>query len=203
MYRLKQLRISGVIGLLVVALLVLDLVLLPRLARADYVVMDKQIDNYHVTVWARPNPIAEGKVHLLLRVGRQLNVGQEYPVQGATVTVRFEELPEDGVLSFTPKNYYRDLAAGEADPGTYEWDDSLFSSGHYRAVIKLSSNLGKSETSFEFKALPAPDDRLFSIALLALFPLSLMTLVFMYMRRPKDEAKTDKEPAAPQEVSPH
>lgn len=175
----------------------------PGVARAEYVVYDAQVEAYHVTVWARPNPISEGKVHLLIRVGRAANVSQEFPVQQARITVRFEPLGEAGAPPPTGPSYsYKELVATESEPGTYEMEDSLFTAGQFRANIKLDSSFGKSATAFEFKALPPPDDRLLSLLLLALFPLGLFTLLYFYVRRPKSSGPGGSTPDPQPNVEP-
>jgi len=212
MFRLTK-KWAGSIVLASLALLTCGLALSPKVALADYVVYDTQVDSYHVTVWARPNPISVGKVNLLIRLGRKANVAQEYPVQNAQVTVEFKQLTGPGTQAGSRlENYHKPLIATQSEPGTYEMQDSLLSDGRYRTIIKLDSTVGKSETSFEFVAQPQPDDRLLSLLLLALFPLGLLTLVFLYVRRPKgsDPAQNDLPDAPhdstaeqPQETASH
>ncbi len=194
----KALKFNHALLLGSLAWLGLVLFLLPPVARAEYVVYDAKVDAYHVTVWARPNPISVGKVSLLIRLGRQVNVSQEYPVREAQVSVLFKQLTGPGTEPGSKiENYHKTLAANEAGPGTYEMEDSLLSDGRYQTLITISSNVGKSETSFEFVAQPQPDDRFFSLLLLALFPTALLTLVYFYVRRPRNNGETGGPVAEP------
>jgi hypothetical protein len=172
------------------------LILNPSNAQAEYVVYDGKVDNYHVTVWASPNPISVGKVKLLLRLGRQVNVSQEYPVRDAQVTVQFRQLTGPGTQpGSTIDTYHKALAANETEPGNYEMEDSLLSEGRYQTIINMDSGVGKSNLTFEFTAQPQPDDRIVSLLLLALFPLGLLLLVYFYVRRPKSASNQSSNQA--------
>lgn len=203
MPNLMQLKASRPLILSGLVLLFLALALVPPVARADYVVYDTQVDAYHITVFARPNPISVGKVNLLIRLGRQENIAQEYPVRSAKVTVQFKQLSGPGTQPNSQiDTYHKELVAKESEPGTYEMEDSLLSEGRYQAIIKLDSSVGKSQTAFEFTAKPQPDDRFFSVLLLAMFPLGLLTLVYLYVRRPKDSAGGSDTAVAPPNPEP-
>ena len=172
------------------SLLLFFVIAVPGVAYADYQVYDGTSGAYHVTVWARPNPVSVGKVHLLIRLGRQANISQEYPVRGAKVSVRFKQLTGPGTEPGSQiDTYHQVLPADESEPGNYEMEDSLLSEGRYQVLITLDSGAGKNETNFEFTAQPQPDDRFVSLILLALFPLGLLTLVYLYVSQGRKGSK--------------
>lgn len=186
----KLIRASFGKVVLMLGLLLFLVVSAPGVAQADYQIYDGKADAYHITVWGRPNPISVGKVHLLIRLGRSANISQEYPVRGAKVSVLFKQLTGPGTeVGSKIETYHRSLVADESDPGNYEMEDSLLSEGRYQVVISMDSSVGKSETNFEFTAQPQPDDRFISIMLLALFPLGLLTLVYLYVSQGRKAQK--------------
>ncbi len=162
------------------------LLIVPR-ARAGegYLIYDApNVNNYHLTVLARPNPFSVGKVHLLIRAGLPSGVSQETPVRGAQMLVQFEHLSGPGADKTNSYLQRRDLIALETEPGTYELDDSIQNEGVYRITLNLQQGPQKAVTSFEITARPEPDDRFFSVLLLSLFPIFLAWLIWMYLKRP-------------------
>jgi hypothetical protein len=154
-------------------------------ASEGHVVYDSNnVNGYHVTVLANPNPVSVGKIHLLIRVGLPTGVGQENPVQHGQVLVEFIHTSGPGADEKTSYLQRRDLVAEESEPGTYELDDSIQNEGVYRLTLNIQSGGHKIQTSFDLAAQPEPDDRFFSVLLLSLFPIFLAWLIWMYLKRP-------------------
>ncbi len=169
-----------------------------------YLIYDGQdINGFHLTVLANPNPVSVGKIHLLIRVGQIVRVTQEAPVRGARLLVEFVHLKGPGSDSSLSYLQRRNLVAEESEAGNYELSDSIQNEGTYQIGLQLEYKGQKVSTSFQVEAKPQPDDRLMSILLLSLFPLFLGWLVWMYLKSPSspqtDIASTSPEPA-PTEV---
>lgn len=181
---LKKRTATG--GLMLVWLVALALAGLP-LAHASegHVVYDSNnVNGYHVTVLANPNPISVGKIHLLIRVGLPSQAGQETPVQNGQVLVEFVHTSGPGADEKISYLQRRDLVAAESEPGTYELDDSIQNEGVYRLTLNIQAGGQKIQTGFDLTAQPEPDDRFFSVLLLSLFPIFLAWLIWMYLKRP-------------------
>lgn len=158
-------------------------------AYADYIIYDSSQGPYHLTIWASPNPISEGNVHITVRLARpdSLGLGQEYPVRHADMQLTFQQL--DGVgADGKPVAYtvHKAQVADETDPGTYEIHDALYAAGDYTAHLKVSSIEGATQFDFPVKALARPDDRLFDGLLLGGIALGVLGIVLAYLRRNKE-----------------
>ena len=177
---------------LLVGLGVGGLTLLAAPAYADYIIFDTSQEHYHVTVWASPNPVSEGNVHLTVRLARpdSMGLGQEYPVRHADMTLTFQQL--DGVgADGKPVAYtvHKAQTADETDPGTYEIHDALYAAGDYTAHLKVAATDGAAQFDFPVKALPRPDDRLFDAFLVGGIALLVLSIVLAYMRRSKEDSQ--------------
>ena len=202
--------ISGKLRKLWLGLFILGLLGLvgPSPVQADegYVVYDApNVNGFHFTVLANPNPVSVGKIHLLIRVGQPGSVGNETPVRGARLLVTFTHLSGPGSDSSVSYLQRRDMVADESEPGTYEISDSIQNEGAYRIGLTVEVGTQKADSGFEVTAKPQPDDRLMSILLLSLFPLFLGWLVWMYLKNPgpAKAPSVEAEPAATLEEVKH
>ena len=191
--------------LFIVYLLLVSLGVGTKSAYADYIVFDKSDSHYHITVWASPNPISEGNVHLTVRLARpdSMGLGQEYPVRNAIMQLVFEQLDGVGADGNKPVAYtvHKPQTADETDPGTYEIHDALYAAGDYTAHLKISGSEGPATFDFPIKAIPQPDDRLFDAFLLGGIAILVLTIVLTYLRRPKEpnatsSPNTNQQPTA-------
>jgi len=177
---------QGVIGgLLLLGLAGLFLSAPLASASEGHVVYDSNnVNGYHVTVLANPNPVSVGKIHLLIRVGLPASAGQETPIQHGHVLVEFVHTSGPGADEKVSYLQRRDLVADESEPGTYELDDSIQNPGVYRLTLNIQAGSQTIQTGFDLAATPEPDDRFFSVLLLSLFPIFLAWLIWMYLKRP-------------------
>lgn len=163
-------------------------------ANEGIVVYDNpDVTGYHVTVLGRPNPISVGKVSLLIRVGRATTTGGEAPVTGMRVLVQFYHVSGPGADKSESYLQRRDLVATASEPGMYEVADSIQNEGVYRITLNMEDGPQKFQTSFDITARPQPDDRFFSLLILALAPILLAWLVWLYLRRPGPPRPTQAE----------
>ncbi len=197
MLQVGVLKGRAVVGLLISAWwLGLVLLFAPGVRAAEGIVIhdDPDANGYRVTVLGRPNPISVGKVNLLIRLARPNGANGEAPLRGAKVVVEFNHISGPGADNKASYVQRRNLVADESEPGTYEVSDSLQNEGVYRISLNIDDNGKKTVTSFDINAQPQPDDRFLSVMLLALFPIFLAWLVWMYLKRPSTPRKGDAQP---------
>ncbi len=162
---------------------------------AGALISDGTAGQYHISVWASPNPVSVGKITLTIRIGQKAGVDQEWPVRNATVKVQFKQLTGPGTEANPQILVTRNvLVAPEADPGTYEVADSLPAEGKYQLQLNIENNTTSTPYSIEITALPQPDDRLFSIFLLVMISLFIFGLVISYLHQ-SGQANQAKEQA--------
>jgi preprotein translocase subunit SecG len=163
---------------------------------AGALISDGTAGQYHISVWASPNPVSVGKITLTIRIGQKAGVDQEWPVRNATVKVQFKQLTGPGTEANPRILVTRNvLVAPEADPGTYEVADSLPAEGKYQLQLNIENNSTSTPYSIEITALPQPDDRLFSIFLLVMIALFIFGLVISYLHQ-SGQANQAKEQAS-------
>jgi hypothetical protein len=148
------------------------------------------VGGYHVTVLASPNPIAVGKLKMLIRLAKPNLTGSESPVQRANILVEFYHVSGPGASKTESYVQRRDLQANEAEPGTYEVADSLQNEGVYRITLQINDGQQKVSSTFEITARPQPDEGLLSILLLALLPVLLGWMLWLYLRGSKPTTDT-------------
>lgn len=177
---------------------VFGLFLFPRSASAyvGALVSDGYAEQYHVSVWASPNPIAVGNLKLLVRIAKPQNVSQELPLRGAKVTARFEHLsgtgteakPATGNQKISPV-----LFVSETEPGNYEVSNSIVADGNYRTTISIEADGKTTEYSFKFYAQPEANDLFISLGILALIVLFIFSLAIIYIRQYTNPVKEDSK----------
>jgi|GEM_PF-2495273 len=151
---------------------------------AGALINDGTAGQYHISVWASPNPVSVGKITLTIRIGQKAGVDQEWPVRNATVKVQFKQLTGPGTEANPQILVTRNvLVAPEADPGTYEVADSLPAEGKYQLIMSVENNGTITPYNIEIAALPQPDDRFFSIFLLVMISLFIFGLVISYLHQ--------------------
>lgn len=198
--------IKSALGLFLM-MTVLGLIFSPRPAQAyiGALVSDGYAQEYHVSVWASPNPIAVGNLKLLVRVAKPQNVSQELPLRGAKVTARFEHLTGTGTEAKPATGYQKIspvLIVGETEPGNYEVANSIVADGEYKTVISIEADGKVTEYSFKFYAQPEANDMLISIGILALIVAFIFSLAIIYIRQYTNPAKEEvqTEQATPEAV---
>ena len=180
---------------------------IPAQASEGIVIHDtREIEGYHITVLAKPNPITVGKIALLVRIARPGLGNQEVPARGAKMLVEFYHLSGPGADNTSSYLQRRDLEALESDPGNYEVADSLQNEGEYRITLKIQDGTRQIEAPFQITARPQPEDRFISVLLISLFPIFVAWLVWMYLKKPgpapsKDEDRPESSSETPAEAA--